>query len=142
MKKHHLASFAAAMLASLTVSAETYTYNTPNSWRKAMSFIPTAEGALQIKDSAYLAARNSIQVDPEKSYKISLKIRLAPGSKPSQVYLVAGPADEEGRGIQMYHVTPVKKAMRFWQQTVLKTARSSWSNRKAAVTGPQSAPGG
>ncbi|MBE6355959.1 MAG: hypothetical protein E7058_02460 [Lentisphaerae bacterium] len=106
MKKTILFPLMAAVLATLTAGAETYTYNTPGNWRRSKDFIPVADGVLQIKASAHETARNTVNVDPEKSYKVSMKIRLQ-GTVPSQVYLLAMPISEEGRTIQMYHVTPV-----------------------------------
>ncbi|MBO5668405.1 MAG: hypothetical protein J6S43_04695 [Lentisphaeria bacterium] len=96
-------------LAAVALSAEVVTFNTPADWRRSKDFIPVENGALQIKTSNHLSARKSIPVDPEKSYKLSMKIRRAPGSaKEPQVYLTAVPFNEEGRTIHMQHVTPLK----------------------------------
>lgn len=105
-----IVSFSAVALAaaSFALKAETYKFDTPNAWRRSKEFKLTADGALQTKFSGKVDVGTSIPVDPEKSYKISLKIRLAAGSKPSQVYLLAMPSSEEGRAIYMYNVTPVK----------------------------------
>ena len=108
MKKIISFSLMALAASAFTIKAETYKFDTPNSWRRSKEFKLTADGALQTQYSGKVDVSSSILVDPEKSYKISLKIRLAAGSKPSLVYLLTMPSSEEGRAIYMYNVTPVK----------------------------------
>lgn len=99
---------AAAGIVSLH-AGEVCTLNKPGDWRRPADFAPTKDGALKISvETRNLAAAKPVKVDPAKSYRFSLKARLAPGSQPTQVYFIAVPRDEEGRTIYMYNVTPIK----------------------------------
>ena len=100
---------AVLLSAVLSCAAEMFNFNTPSTWRQNKHFIPAEDGAMLIKASARLAVRNSISVDPEKTYKFSFQIRRAPDSKKQPVvYLSCIPTNEVGREIYMHNVTPLK----------------------------------
>ena len=100
---------AAVLSSAFFCNAETFNFNQPSAWRQGKNFIPVDGGALQIKASARLSGLNSISVDPEKTYKVSLQIRRAPDSeKQPAVYLSCIPTNEMGREIYMQNVAPLK----------------------------------
>lgn len=84
--------------------------NSPGNWRNTYAFNPASEGGLIVKGSNKYPAKNVLPFNPEKSYRFSLKIRRAPGSAPSQFYMIFEPATEEGRTIAMNHVATIRNS--------------------------------
>ena len=90
-------------------AAELFTLNEPEAWRSSRDFVKTEEG-LQIARAAMLHSRQSFQVNPKKNYKLTMKVRRAPGSPPSSFYAIFLPASDEGATIRMNQVTAIKNS--------------------------------
>ena len=106
-------SMLAVLALSLCAAAgaeELFTLNEPETWRSAKDFVKTEEGGLQISRAAMLHSKPSFQVNPKKKYKLTMKVRRAPGSPPSQFYAVFLPATDEGATIRMNQVTAIAKS--------------------------------
>ena len=85
-------------------------FTEPGDWRRAASFVKTQEGALRINTSGKLIGINRIHVNPEKSYRITMKARKAADSKPSLLLVIFEPYTEEGGFIAMNHVADIRNS--------------------------------
>ncbi|MFA6103954.1 MAG: hypothetical protein WCV67_12880 [Victivallaceae bacterium] len=56
-----------------------------------------AENALACKGVTALSSKTAVQIDPEKSYKLSGSFKLAPDSKPSKFYFGIMPLNDKGQ---------------------------------------------
>ena len=106
--KSMLAALALGVCAAVGAE-ELFTLNEPEAWRSVKDFVKTEDG-LQIARAAMLHSKPNFQVNPKKKYKLTMKVRRAPGSPPSHFYAVFLPATDEGATIRMNQVTAVAKS--------------------------------
>jgi hypothetical protein len=101
-------SVAIAMLAGNALLAEEVAVLNPKTcgeWNdyykkvdKALSAVE-AENAIACKGDLQMFSKDSIKIEPGKSYKISGSFKIAPDSKPSKFYLGVMPLNDKGRQI-------------------------------------------
>ena len=73
---------------------------------KALSAVE-AEKAVACKGVLQILSKDSIKIEPGKSYKISGSFKLAPDSKPSQFYMGVMPLNDKGRQIAATQVNAI-----------------------------------
>lgn len=83
--------------------------NRPENWRDAKAFEVAGSG-MKISVAKKISATSYIPVNPEKTYRFSMKVRRAPGSASSQFYAILEPVTEEGTRIAMSHVTAIRNS--------------------------------
>ena len=81
----------------------------PVDWYKSAAFTPVEEGALRVSQSAKLSGKLAFPVRASKRYRVTLKLRRAPGSAPSAFYLVFDTSADDGRAIRMANVTAIRR---------------------------------
>ncbi len=90
-------------------ASEVLTPNTPEDWNRIQWITKTDDG-LKVEKSGTLRTKNAVHFNPTKSYKLTMKVRRAPGSQPSAFYAIFMPSTDDGRNIAMHNACAIAKS--------------------------------